>query len=93
MRETKAEDHHWNDNGYPPQTQSLTEGTKMENESTYNPSTLVVNKDFIRNVVDPMETQKINGAVKMVPSAHTVTNNGGMMSQFSSASVSPSRYF
>ncbi|XP_071702191.1 uncharacterized protein [Rutidosis leptorrhynchoides] len=86
LKDTKAESRQWNDNGY--------EGNKMQNETTfYNSSTLVFNKDG--NVVDPMETEKKNGAVKMLPSGHTVLNNGSMMSQFSLASTSsfsPSRY-
>lgn len=88
----KAENSHptgqWSDDGYLPQTKRQTEGSKMRNESAfYDSSTLVTSKDFAGNVVDPMENQKINGAVKMLP-------NGGV-SQFSSASTapfSPSRY-
>ncbi|XP_076959351.1 uncharacterized protein LOC143635385 isoform X1 [Bidens hawaiensis] len=43
------------------------------------------NKDF-------METQKISEAVKMVPSDHTTTYNGGIFSSASTSSLSPSRY-
>ncbi|XP_071701672.1 uncharacterized protein [Rutidosis leptorrhynchoides] len=66
----------------------------MQNESAfYDFSNLNLNKD--RNVVGPNETQTKNGTVKMLPSGYTGPNNGGMMSQFSSASTSsfsPSRY-
>lgn len=41
---------------------------------------------------DFMETQKINDTVKMVPSGHTTTNNGGMFSSASTSSFSPLRY-
>ncbi|KAK1439356.1 hypothetical protein QVD17_05172 [Tagetes erecta] len=41
---------------------------------------------------DFMETQKINDTVKMVPSGHTITNNGGMFSSASTSSFSPLRY-
>nr|XP_043609399.1 uncharacterized protein LOC122581271 isoform X2 [Erigeron canadensis] len=83
----KAENRHpigqWSDDGYQPQKTTQLEGIKMRNESSfYNSSTLALNKDFIGNAVNPMETQKINGADK-------VFHNGGL-SQFSSASTAAS---
>ncbi|XP_021987192.1 uncharacterized protein LOC110883849 isoform X2 [Helianthus annuus] len=58
------------------------------NDNSYLPPTkspIVLNKDF-------RETQKVNEAVTMVPSGHTMTNNGGMFSSASTSSFSPSRY-
>lgn len=92
LSDTKTENSHpighWNDHGYPPQTKSQSDGIMMGNESNSS-SRLVLNKDF-------MESQNINGAVKMTPSGQTAKNNGVMMSHFTSAyatSFSPSRYF
>lgn len=83
---------------------SPTEGIKTGNESAfYDSSRLVLRQGFTGDVVDPMiqvsrgshlETQNINGAIKMLSSGHTAKDNGGL-SQFSSASpasCSPSRY-
>ncbi|KAM0067544.1 hypothetical protein Hdeb2414_s0002g00062491 [Helianthus debilis subsp. tardiflorus] len=58
------------------------------NDNSYLPPTkspIVLNKDF-------RETQKVNEAVTMVPSGHTMTNNGVMFSSASTSSFSPSRY-
>lgn len=65
----------------------LQKSSNTKTESTYPIGHLEnnENKDF-------METQKISEAVKMVPSDHTTTYNGGIFSSASTSSLSPSRY-
>ena len=107
---TKAEnchpDDHWNDHGYPPQTNnravsasmSPTEGIKTGNESAfYDSSKRVLRRGFTGNVVDSvsrgshhLETQNINGAINHGSDIRRISH---LENQASTASCSPSRYF